>query len=393
MIANDRLRTVWRKAGGSSTATAIALTLAARVILSGLGIALWHTGLVPLEPEAQARPYFGVAPVVEGWRGSLLGVWQRFDAIHYQRLADEGYSAEDLTAFPPLFPWLARAAGLIFGGDSLEGGLLVSNVACLLAIVVFLRAVQEQGENPAVARRAGAYLIFFPTAFFLLVPYTESLFLLLTLVSLREARRERWLPAAGAGFLAALTRINGALLSLALLVEALAQARGNLGAARTRLLAAAAPAVGLMAFLLGRALAGFDSLASVQLEYWHRRPALPWDAIVETAARLIRGEAIAIEGLDLAVVAGMLTLGVFVARGQPKAHTVYYWATLLFALAQTRVGQPLSGVARFSLALFPAFVVLAKWGQRPWVNRAILYPSIALWLYLAGQYVLWGWVG
>ena len=383
----------WRRVLHPSTAAALGLFLAARLILSALGLALWQAGFVPTEPEAGTRPYFGVAPANRGLRGALLGVWQRFDSIHYQRIAENGYSSEDLSAFPPLYPLLSRAGGLLFGGDALAGGLLISNVACLLALIVLHRGLEQEGAPGAVAGRSLAYLLLFPTGFFLLAPYTESLFLLLVVICLREARRERWPAAAAAGFLAALTRLNGAMLSLALLVQALSQSRSSLRGLVARLLAAAAPASGLAAFLLWRDLAGFPSLAEVQLQHWQRLPALPWEAVLQTLQRFARGESQMIEALDLAVVLGMVALGVVVARRLPKPYAVYFWAMLLFALFQLRIGQPLSGVGRYSLALFPAFTILAWWGQRPWANRAILYPFIGLWLYLAGQYVLWGWVG
>ena len=51
----------------------------------------------------------------------------------------------------------------------------------------------------AVARKAIVYLAIFPTAFFFFAPYSESLFLLLTLIAFREARRDRWGVAAVAG--------------------------------------------------------------------------------------------------------------------------------------------------------------------------------------------------
>jgi hypothetical protein len=37
-------------------------------------------------------------------------------------------------------------------------------------------------------------------------------------------------------------------------------------------------------------------------------------------------------------------------------------------------------------------MILGDAGRRPWPNRLILYPSIALYLYSAGQFFMWGWV-
>jgi len=46
------------------------------------------------------------------------------------------------------------------------------------------------------------------------------------------------------------------------------------------------------------------------------------------------------------------------------------------------------------IRLFPAFFLLGWVGARsPWLNRLILYPSLALWLFLSANFVLWGWSG
>jgi hypothetical protein len=37
-------------------------------------------------------------------------------------------------------------------------------------------------------------------------------------------------------------------------------------------------------------------------------------------------------------------------------------------------------------------MVLSDIGRRPWPNRLILYPSLVLYLYFAGQFFMWGWV-
>ena len=63
----------------------------------------------------------------------------------------------------------------------------------------------------------------FPTSYFFLMPYTESLFFLLAVTAFWGARRGEWAVAATAAALAALTRSVGIVLAPALLVEALHQ--------------------------------------------------------------------------------------------------------------------------------------------------------------------------
>jgi hypothetical protein len=69
-------------------------------------------------------------------------------------------------------------------------------------------------------------------------------------------------------------------------------------------------------------------------------------------------------------------------------------AALLFSISSLRAVHPMASVGRYTLELFPGFFLLGSLGERnPWLNRLILYPSIALFLYLSAQFVLWGWVG
>ena len=85
--------------------------------------------------------------------------------------------------------------------------------------------VHEYSEP--VARRTVVYLAIFPTAFFFFAPYSESLFLLLSLSAFREASNDRWPTAAIAGVLAAMTRSIGIVLAPALVVMAFERHRAR----------------------------------------------------------------------------------------------------------------------------------------------------------------------
>jgi len=66
-------------------------------------------------------------------------------------------------------------------------------------------------------------LIVFPTSFFFLTVYSESLFLFLTVASLYYARKEKWYLATFLGFFASLTRIVGFLIVVPLVIEFFSQ--------------------------------------------------------------------------------------------------------------------------------------------------------------------------
>jgi hypothetical protein len=65
------------------------------------------------------------------------------------------------------------------------------------------------------------------------------------------------------------------------------------------------------------------------------------------------------------------------------------------ALYLTRVAEiyPLLSMGRYVLALFPAFLILARYGESPIIQRIIVYTSLLGALFLSAQYAIWGWVG
>ena len=104
----------------------------------------------------------------------LLGVWQDWDACWYERIATVGYQPGDPSVnFFPLYPLLMRVTGMLLGGNLTLGGLVVSSVTYVAAMVGLYRLTcYDSGER--VARRALLYISVFPTTFF--APFTESLF-------------------------------------------------------------------------------------------------------------------------------------------------------------------------------------------------------------------------
>jgi hypothetical protein len=61
----------------------------------------------------------------------------------------------------------------------------------------------------------------------------------------------------------------------------------------------------------------------------------------------------------------------------------------------TRIADiyPLLSMARYVLALFPAFLILSEYGENPVIHRLVVYLSIPGALFLSAQFAIWGWVG
>ncbi len=363
-------------------------------MLSILGLALYRLGFVPLTEDPIVRPYFGVRPVVDGISGILLGVWQRFDVIHFLRIAQTGYADPDLSPFYPAFPLLSRWLGLLFGGNVLLGSFVIANLAILLALIALYTWMLDEGHDRTLARRILLLLVWFPTAFFLFVPYSESLFLLFTILGVWAARRQHWLLAGGLSALASLTRIGGIVMSVVILVEWFVH-RKDLSRKDSVVawFAALMPVAAVAGLEIWRVDLGLPGTLEVQAQFWHRIPAFPWEGILQTLARLGDRTALMIEMFDLAIVLGMLLAGIFMIKRLPVSFVVFHWGLLLFNLSQLRLGQPLSGQARYATVLFPAFTLLAGYAKGPVASRAVAYTFLVLNVLLAGQFILWGWVG
>jgi hypothetical protein len=152
----------------------------------------------------------------QGW----LELWSRWDADQYLRLAKFGYTSDSIWKawLYPLYPWCIRVVAWITG-NYVVAALIVSGTALFFAAVLLRRLVSIDFA-PEVALRSAWFFLIFPTAYFLHVCYTESLFLALVIGSVLAARRERWWLAGLLGALSWMTRANGIILLPTLLVEA-----------------------------------------------------------------------------------------------------------------------------------------------------------------------------
>ena len=124
-----------------------------------------------------------------------------FDGGHYQNISSFGYIKKFQTAFFPLYPSLIKLFAFLTNSH-LISALLISLVSTFF--VVKLLPIN---------------IIFFPLSFFLLAGYTESLFLLLSLLSWQFFKQKKYLFSGILGFLSALSRFYGILLFPCLLLE------------------------------------------------------------------------------------------------------------------------------------------------------------------------------
>jgi hypothetical protein len=157
----------------------------------------------------------------------LLDGWARWDAAHYIAVAQLGYgnpaspSPHGGVGFFPLYPLLMRGLVWIAPGNASAGayaiaGIVISNL-CFLAAVAVMAVLGTRLVGERAAREAVLLLCVAPFSFFFGAVYTESLFLLLVMLSLWFGQRGQWWAAGASAGLASATRLVGLLVGPALL--------------------------------------------------------------------------------------------------------------------------------------------------------------------------------
>jgi hypothetical protein len=309
--------------------------------------------------------------VPERW----LDVWGRYDTWWYLDLATNGYRATaDLAhqqsnlAFFPLYPALLRGLHALLPG-AFQGyaalytlAVVVANACAVAALWLVFRLVRERWGDEDLARRVVFYSLLFPTGFFLSCAYSESLYLLLAAAAFLLGQRGRWWWAGVLAALVALTRSTGILIVPPLALLYLEQREWALR--RTRwdalaLLAAPAALAGHaahLAALSGDPLALFHAQAA-----WGRSLSSPWTTLALPAHP-------SMGPFELAGIAGFAILGAALVLKRDHAFGLFTW----LSLAPILCSGTLMSASRFLAVVFPAFVPLARLGEREAFDRAVV---------------------
>ena len=339
----------------------------------------------------------------------LFSPLARWDSVWYLDIAHSGYSGQS-SAFFPLYPLLVRA--LVPGGSPaalLVAGYAVSLAALGGALYLLHRLVTlELGAE--VARVAVWMLALFPGALWLGAPYSESLFLLLSVAAFWYARTERWAWAGVCAALASATRSAGIVLVVPLVILWWRSGR------RPRTLAwiALAP-LGLAAYSLYLALAVGDGFAYLHLqEVWFRSFAGPFGAVPDGAVAAwdglrqivsgqrahvyfteAGGDPIAVGWHNVELFAFLLlgaTAVVGVLRRLPAAYGAYVVVALAVPLSYPVGPQPLMSLPRFSAVMFPLFMWLALVSDTRRRRAVVLAVMTVGLVAFTARYATWHWV-
>lgn len=403
-----------------SLSVALRVYIPWRVLLSLWAIVIMVIFPVSIEPDTPlARSYAEAAPDAAFLSDYLLEPWLRWDALWYTQIARHGYAGADegASAFSPLYPALIGLLGRLLAGRYLLAALLISNTAAIGMLVLLHRLVMLY-HSRQLANRTLVVLVLFPTSFYLLAPYTESLFLLLVLGSFLAAERGNWPLAGLAGALATLARWQGALLVLALGRLVVEQVRSGKSWYNWRhwalgdwwrwlpcLWLGLIPLALLVTFIYLEGIEGLPLPWEALNTEWRGTFTWPWRSFARTALTMLSPlEAMPVMSrviviADWAIVPIMAALLIaasrrFTARQSLNAaFALYSWGQLLLPASRLIGGVMIQSVMRYVLLIFPAFVMLACIASREhWLRRLLIVGGMLLTLFYSSMFFLWMWV-
>ena len=169
---------------------------------------------------------------VSGFFDALWNKLFPWDAPHYIDIIRNGYVTEGegrlFIVFFPFYPMLCRCLTMLTGISATAASFIVSNAALVGCGAAVYRLAEIDG-GPTLGRRAMLLLLFCPMTYFYSISYTESTFLLMTLLAVLFARRRRFGLAVLFGAMGSSARLIGLATAIPIFWEMLRDCRERRG--------------------------------------------------------------------------------------------------------------------------------------------------------------------
>lgn len=310
--------------------------------------------------------------------GSLLGIWEHWDAPHFFEIARYGYGPPADPArivIFPLTPAFIAIGSLVV--QPLVAGMVVAFGATLASAAGLYRLMRlDHGRQ--TARLGVLAMSIFPTAFALVAPYSEAIFLAFAIWAFLFARTGRWSAAGVCALFAGLARLQGAFILPALAVEYWLSRRRVDRDAGWLLLGAGGPLI----YLAINALTFGDPLyfLDIQKTVFQVSTTAPWTALANAYAGAMAVQptefwaTVYLAPFAAYVVLALTTIWTVVGKGGRPSYAVYTGLTFLsFATLSWPISLP-----RYLMGVFPIFIVTGRLARLPWLGPPLIVASTLL---------------
>lgn len=312
----------------------------------------------------------------------FLAPWYRWDTAQYMIIANYGYDFNLYNAiWPPLYPFLIKIAGFVFQ-SSIFAALLVSNIFFVTGLwLLFLYTNDLFGEQ--VAKNTLFYLIVFPTSFFFVAGYTESMFLTFTVAVFLLLGRKKWMWAGIISALAVLTRVQGILLILPIFVELTSDylENKNIRVFITNLIFCLyAPfAYGLFSLYVRYGL-NTNWPWTFLSSKWDQHFGLPWEGIIGSVQvfmfkNMHNYNPTPVNLLNVVFSLSTIYFLIYLRKKIPLSLSIYCWVMMILILGKMDIDNVLISTIRYVLVLFPIYISQALLIQK---KGKLIYTSVSM---------------
>lgn len=289
--------------------------------------------------------------------------WNIWDSPHYLSIAKNGYQTVGeerfFIAFFPLYPSLIDLVSTITQLEFLHSGFLISTLMAI-ATSIMLYKLTLLDKDKKTALFSVIFLLTFPTAFFMFIPYTESTFLFLAVSAFFFTRRGPISIGIALATLATATRITGLALIPAILFELFINKKAyNLSSTKS-IVFGLIPILGFVVYLLINYLVYGDFLqfSKVQQENWHTTFNFPFGGFPLALDAFKFRQGIEVYTLGVAQITAVV-LGIVLLPLIFKLRLSYgIYAT--FALLIPYFQSFWLSMPRYLLVIFPIFIILVS---------------------------------
>lgn len=333
----------------------------------------------------------------------FLKIWSNWDGGHYIGIAENGYLYPQQFAFFPLYPILIKT--LAFTGLNVTvSALLISNIIFLAAIIMLYKIGKLYNLNTEISKKTILLLISFPTAFFFISAYTESLLLFFLTSAIYFAKKQNWFIAATFSLLATFTKITGLTVFIFLIVEYISQNKNLILELKSLSIKQIIKKLEPLFYLVTLGLSGLyiymlylylllgDPTFFITVQKsWGRTQTIasPLNTLITDFNKYIMTNTFSIQSLEVIIVIISLLLIPFVIKRFGKNLGLLTFFTTTFTLFSGKTESSL----RYILLAFPIFWLIAQWSEKSsllfytYLFTAIMLQSLFLFLFLNGIWV------
>jgi len=330
----------------------------------------------------------------------FLAPWYRWDTTHYLEIADFGYGFDPInTVWPPLYPFLIKAITPVFN-SSLMAGFVVSNLFFIISLFLIYILTNEL-INEEISKRTLLYIVTFPTAFFFIAAYSESLFLALSLGVFLLINRKKWIWAGILSALATITRVQGIILVIPILIELIIEFRRDkkLQKLLTNSISCFyAPLAYLIYSLYVFFGLKFDWPWKTLSTHWLQHFGLPWDGFYFTLLSIFgKNELIdytptLVKILNITVPIITIYFLFRLRKKLPLSMIIYSWIMLFLAIGKIDYNNTFVSTSRYLLTIFPIFIGFAVYLNNKKLELMYFSVNIVIQTVLLVLFYWWVWV-